>query len=155
MATPKQKIALALSLICNLSTKQWRIISTDLRKETVLSMFGKIKGNSSTCLLHYPIHVYRWMYVFSAVSLQKLYAICNDKTAQQFILIQIHDDVIKKNGNISALLALCGGSHRWPHTKASDGERWCFLWPATEYTVGQTIVRLVIWDAIAPIMTSL
>ena len=30
----------------------------------------------------------------------------------------------------------------------------CFLWSAPEQTVEQTIVGLVIWDAIAPIMTS-
>ena len=115
VATPKQNISHALSLICNLSTKQWRIISTDLRKETVLLMFGKIKGNSSTCLLHYPIHVYRWMYVFSAVSLQKLYAKCNDRTAQQFILIQIHDDVIKKWKHFRVTGTLWGNSPMTPY----------------------------------------
>ena len=49
------------------------------------------------------------------------------------------------------------GSHRsrWiPHTKASDAELWCFLWSAPEKTVEYTIERLVIWDSIAPIMTS-
>ena len=51
---------------------------------------------------------------------------------------------------------LCGEftGHQFPRTKASDAELWCFLWSAPEYTVEQTIVRLVIWDAIAPIMTS-
>ena len=44
---------------------------------------------------------------------------------------------------------------RWiPRTEASDAELWCFLWSAPEWTLEQTIVRLVIWDAIAPIMTA-
>ena len=44
---------------------------------------------------------------------------------------------------------------RWiPHTKASDAELWCFLWSASELTVELTMVRLVIWDAMAPIMPS-
>ena len=47
-------------------------------------------------------------------------------------------------------------SYRWiPLTKASDTELWCFLWPAPEQTVEQTIEALVIWDAIVHIMTSL
>ena len=41
---------------------------------------------------------------------------------------------------------------RWiPRTKASDAELWYCLWSAPE----KTKMRLVIWDAIAPIMTSL
>ena len=48
------------------------------------------------------------------------------------------------------------GIHRWiPHTKASDAVHWWFLWSASELTVGQTIARLVIWDTIKLIMTSL
>ena len=44
---------------------------------------------------------------------------------------------------------------RWiPRTKANDAGLWCFLWSATEYTVEKTIVKLVIWDAIPPIVTS-
>ena len=46
--------------------------------------------------------------------------------------------------------------HRWiPLTKASSAELWCFLLSTPEQTVGQTIGMLVIWDAIALIMTSL
>ena len=63
------------------------------------------------------------------------------------------------NGNIFRVTGhLCGEftGPRWtPSTKASDVELWCFLWSVPELTVGWTIVRLVIWDAIAPIMTSL
>ena len=55
------------------------------------------------------------------------------------------------NGNIFCVTGLlCGEFNglRWnPRTKASDAE--------PEQTVEQTIVRLVIWDAIAPIMTLL
>ena len=64
------------------------------------------------------------------------------------------------NGNIFRVtVLLCGeftAGHRWiPHTKANDAEIWCFLWSALEPTVEQTIVTLVIWGAIALIMTSL
>ena len=48
---------------------------------------------------------------------------------------------------------LCGefSGDRWISlTKTSDAELWCFLWSAPE----ETIVRLVIWDGIALIMTS-
>ena len=63
------------------------------------------------------------------------------------------------NGNIFRVTGpLCGEftGHRWiPRTKASDAELLCFLWSAAENPVEQTIVRLVIWDAIAAIVTSL
>ena len=42
-----------------------------------------------------------------------------------------------------------------PLTKASDAELWCFLWPAPEQTVTQTIETPVIWDAIVLIIKSL
>ena len=46
--------------------------------------------------------------------------------------------------------------HRWiPLTKASDAELWCFLWRKPEQTAEQTLQMLVIWDAMAFIMTSL
>ena len=46
--------------------------------------------------------------------------------------------------------------HRWiPLIKASVAELWCFLWPAHEQTVEQTIETPVSWNAIALIMTSL
>ena len=52
------------------------------------------------------------------------------------------------NGNIFRVTGhLCGEftGPRWiPRTKASDAELWCFLWTASQYTVEQTIVRLVI-----------
>ena len=40
-------------------------------------------------------------------------------------------------------------------TKDSDAEFWCFLWSAPEQTIEQTTETPVIWDSIAPIMTSL
>ena len=53
------------------------------------------------------------------------------------------------------LMITSSNGPRWvPQTKASDAELWCLLWSAPEYTVECTIVRLVIWDPIAPIMTS-
>ena len=63
------------------------------------------------------------------------------------------------NGNIFRVTGhLCGEftSLWWiPRTKASNAELWCFLWSVSKSTVEKTIVRRVIWDAIAPIMTSL
>ena len=62
------------------------------------------------------------------------------------------------NGDIFGVIGLLCGEFtgpRWiPLTKASDAELWCFLWSAPEYTVVQTIVRLVIWDATVLIITS-
>ena len=63
------------------------------------------------------------------------------------------------NGNIFGVTG-----HMWsestghqliPHTKSSDGELWCFLWPAPEQTVEQTIEVLVNWDSIVFMMSSL
>ena len=67
------------------------------------------------------------------------------------------DDVIKWN-IFRVTGPLCGefAGHRWiPLTKASDTELWYFLGYATEQTAEQTITTPVIWDTIAPIMTSL
>ena len=53
---------------------------------------------------------------------------------------------------------LCGeftGHRRIPLTKASDAERWCFLWSPPEPTVEQTMDTPVIWGDIALIMISL
>ena len=59
------------------------------------------------------------------------------------------------NGNIFHVIGhLCGEftGYRWiPCTKASDAD---VFFDLPEWAVEQTIVRLVIWDAIAPIMTS-
>ena len=45
--------------------------------------------------------------------------------------------------------------HRWiPLTKASDAELCCFLWCAPEQKVEQTFEMLVIWNALALIVTS-
>ena len=68
-----------------------------------------------------------------------------------------HDDVIKwKHFRVTG--NLCGEfpGPRWiPHTKASHVELWCFLWSASGSRVEWTIGRLVNWDSITPIMTSL
>ena len=44
---------------------------------------------------------------------------------------------------------------QWRDTKASDAELWCVLSSVPELTVEQTTESLVIWDAMALIMTSL
>ena len=63
------------------------------------------------------------------------------------------------NGNIfreSGPLWRESTGDRWISlTKASGAKLWCFLWPSPEQTVEQTIETSVIWDAIAPIMTTL
>ena len=65
------------------------------------------------------------------------------------------------NGNIFRVTGpLWGDSpgQQWiPLTKASEAERWCFLWSAPQQTVQQIIKTPVIWDgiAIAPIIRSL
>ena len=67
--------------------------------------------------------------------------------------------MMSPNGNIFRIAGPFWGEftgHRWiPRTKASDMELWCFLWSAPEQTVEQTIERLVILEAVEPIMTSL
>ena len=63
------------------------------------------------------------------------------------------------NGNIFRVNGPLSGestSHEWfPLTRASDAELWCFLWSAPKQEAEQTTETPVIWDAIAPIMTSL
>ena len=63
------------------------------------------------------------------------------------------------NGNISHVTGPLWRettSHRWiPLTKASDAELLCFLWSVPEQMAEQTIDTPVIWEAIAPITTSL
>ena len=57
---------------------------------------------------------------------------------------------------VTVLLWWGSTGHRWiPPTKASDVELWCFHWSAPKQTGEQTIETLVIWEAIALIMTSL
>ena len=63
------------------------------------------------------------------------------------------------NGNIFRVTSPLHGEFtgcRWiPITEARDAELWCFCWSTPEWTVDWTIVRLVIRDAMAFIMTSL
>ena len=64
------------------------------------------------------------------------------------------------NGNIfRVILAFCAGNSQitgeFPAQKRVIRNFYVFLWSAPEQTVEQTIVTPVIWDAIAPIMTSL
>ena len=76
------------------------------------------------------------------------------------ITCRFHSSMMtSSNGNIFGVTGpLCGEFtvDRWiPHTKDSDAELWSFLWSAPEQTVVKTIKTLVIWYAIALIMTSL
>ena len=75
----------------------------------------------------------------------------------EHMLCSWHDDVTKwKHFRVTGHLWGEFTGPRWiPRTKASDAELSCFLWSASEQAVEKTIVRLVIWDAIAPIITSL
>ena len=67
--------------------------------------------------------------------------------------------MMSSNGNIFRVASPVWGesiSHRWiPLKKAGNAELWCFLWCIPEHTAEQTVEKLVIWDAIALIMTSL
>ena len=80
-------------------------------------------------------------------------------TSHDNMAIFIFFIMTSSNGNIIRVTGpLCWEftGHPWiPHPNASDAELWCFLWSAPEQTVEQTSERLVIWDAIGPIMTSL
>ena len=71
--------------------------------------------------------------------------------------ISWHDDVVKWKHFPRYWPFVRGINRSWwiPSTKASDAELSCFLWSAPEWTVELTIMRLVIWYAIAPIVTSL
>ena len=79
------------------------------------------------------------------------------------LLVQVFDKganmMTSSNGNIFRVIGPLWGEstgHRWiPLTKASDAEPWCFLWRAPEQTAVQTVQMLVIWDAMAVIVTSL
>ena len=69
-------------------------------------------------------------------------------------MILSHDDVIKWKHfprYWPFVREIPGSQLNFLHTKASDAELWRFLWSALE----QTIVRLLIWDVIALIMTYL
>ena len=77
---------------------------------------------------------------------------------RQMYMIASSSMVTSSNGSIFRVTGLLCGEftgHRWiPRTKASD-RFWCFLWSASEPTVEHTMDTVVIWDAIALIMTSL
>ena len=59
----------------------------------------------------------------------------------------------------SASLALCEGNPPviggFLHKKVSYAELWYFNWCEPEQTIEQTVEMLDIWDAMAPIVTSL
>ena len=110
----------------------------------------------------------RWItisrYAFYHIIMQKFIALPSMSIPQT---VQIHCSMREAGRTwwrhqmetFSMLLALCAGnftSDQWvPRIKASNAELWCFLWSAWKKTIEETIVRLVIWDAIAHIMTSL
>ena len=102
-------------------------------KRTTMSCFNESSQN----------HEYRWYTHYFAVHYTE---------STSFLMMTA------PNGNIFRVTGpLCGEftGLRWiPRSKASDAELWCFFLSASEYTVELTMVRLVNWDAIAPIMTS-
>ena len=68
-----------------------------------------------------------------------------------------HDNVIKRK-HFPRYWTFARGIQRspWnPRTKASDAEVLCFLWCEPKQTVPQTVDKLVIWDAVVSIVTSL
>ena len=60
-----------------------------------------------------------------------------------------HDNIINSL-SYKAFTEFTGGL---PLTNAIGAELWCFVWSAPEQTVEQAIGTLVIWDAMALIMT--
>ena len=109
------------------------------------------RGICQTGLLKHRTFHYEFIYVDKFVHI-------SSHILSKSHIKQIHM-ITSSNGNIFRVTGhLCGEfiGPRWiPRTKASDAELWCFLWSASEWTIELTIVRQVIWDAIAPIMTSL
>ena len=84
----------------------------------------------------------------------------DDTTRAVCIWKKLHWHMItSSNANIFRVTGPLWGEstcHRWiPLTKASDAVLWYFLWSRPEQTSEQTIETLVIWNAIALIMTSL
>ena len=83
----------------------------------------------------------------------------NHQIVNQVWWHRIYNMMTPSNGNIFRFTdPLWGGSigHRWiPLSQASNAELCCFLWSAPEQTAEQTIGMLVIWDAMAFIITSL
>ena len=73
--------------------------------------------------------------------------------------IREHTLMTSSNGSIFRVTGPLGGKltgHRWiPLKKANVAELWCFLLSMPEQTVQKTIETLMIWDAIALIMTSM
>ena len=88
---------------------------------------------------------------------QQVFKSCSDRNIIHKSIIYFLEDVIQwKHFPCCWPFVLGIHGYRWiPRTKASDAEICGFLWSASEKTVELTIVKLVIWDAIAPIMTSL
>ena len=122
-------------------------------------------------------HAYIYIYIYIYIGHQQAQSLMKLKNlyAQVFLISNItylgamksfkmadeisRNMVTSSNENIFCVTdPLCGEftGHRWiPLTKAGDAGLWCFLWSAPEQTVELTIDTLVIWDANAPIMTSL
>ena len=69
----------------------------------------------------------------------------------------MHTMMTSSNGNICRVTGLLCGEFtgQFPLTKASNAGLGCFLWSSPESTAKRTIMRLVKWDAIVVIMTSL
>ena len=77
----------------------------------------------------------------------------------RYIVVPFSKDMVtSSNGNIfrvtGPLWGESNGHQGIPLTKASNAERWCFLWCAPQQTAEETIEMLVISDAMAIIITS-
>ena len=107
--------------------------------------------------------VFYWIVYVNALKWPHLRSCALRYTYMTHLLVGVNASgyimMTSSNGNIFRVTGPLWGEstgHRWiPLTKASDAELWYFLWSAPEQRVEQTIETPGIWDAIAPIMTSL
>ena len=137
---------------CETPQPWWTILSGPTLQTTAENM----RWN---CFPHY------WSFVGESIGhrwipLRKKKQWCNNKEIDSHQPHSFHRIMMtSSNGNIFRVTGhLCGEftGHRWiPLIKASEAELWYFLWYSSEQTFGYTIDTPVIWDAIAPIMTSL
>ena len=110
---------------------------------------GQLRGKcfhlmTSSCLTHF---------FFRSVTKDKPFANLQSHENSFEELAKWREVMTPSNGTFSALLALCAGNS--PVTGEFSAQSDAELWSKPEETVEQTFVRLVIWDAVVLIMTSL
>ena len=87
-----------------------------------------------------------------ALAIELRYSCTNPSILWQHMMTSSNGNTFRISG------PLCGEitDYRWiPPTKASDAGLWCCLWCAPKQTAEQAVEMVVIWDALALIVTSL